>query len=70
MSIPSEIRQAGDEIEVTPEMIEAGLEWLYAYSADATDGRDTVREIIRAALAILLLECRRGGDGLRSGGPC
>lgn len=39
------------EIEVTPEMIEAGLEWLYAYNPDSTDGRDIVREIIRAALA-------------------
>jgi hypothetical protein len=39
------------EIEITPEMIEAGLEWLYAYNPDTTDGKDTVRQIIRAALA-------------------
>jgi hypothetical protein len=42
-----------DDIEITPEMVEAGLEWLYAYNPEASDGRDIVRDIIRAALAIL-----------------
>lgn len=38
--------------EITPEMIDAGLEWLYAYNPDGSDGRETVRQIIKAALAI------------------
>jgi hypothetical protein len=33
-------------------MIEAGLMWLHAYNPDTSDGRDTVKEIIRAAWAI------------------
>jgi hypothetical protein len=36
--------------EITAEMVEAGLEWLYAYNSD-TDGRATVEAIIRSALA-------------------
>ena len=40
-----------DEIEITPEMVEAGLEWLYTYNPDFSDEQLTVREIIRAALA-------------------
>jgi hypothetical protein len=39
------------EIEITPEMIEAGLGWLY--------GRETVAMIIRTALASLV--ARRSG---------
>jgi hypothetical protein len=40
------------EIEITPEMIDAGLTALYAYNPDTSDGINTVREIISAALAI------------------
>ena len=39
------------EIKITPEMIEAALEWLYAYNPDFSDGREIVRGIIQAALA-------------------
>jgi hypothetical protein len=41
-----------NEIEITPEMIEAGLLWLYAYSPSYEDGRATVIQIIKSALAI------------------
>jgi hypothetical protein len=41
-----------DEIEITPAMMEAGLTVLYAYNPQTSDGRETVREIISAALAI------------------
>jgi hypothetical protein len=40
-----------DEIKITPEMIEAGLEWLYAYDPESSDPRATIRFIIQAALA-------------------
>jgi hypothetical protein len=40
-----------DEVEVTPEMIEDGLVWLYAFNPEMSDGKDTVREIIKSALA-------------------
>ena len=50
---PSPEREAGaPEIEVTAAMIEAGLEWLYAYDPDRSDGRETIKHIIRAALAM------------------
>jgi hypothetical protein len=39
------------EIEITPAMVEAGLEWLYAWSPDANNGRETVTRIIECALA-------------------
>jgi hypothetical protein len=39
-------------------MVEAGLEWLYTYNPDLTDGRDVVMEIIRAALATQPQSCR------------
>jgi hypothetical protein len=40
-----------DEIKITPEMIEAGLEWLYGYDPESSDPRATIRFIIQAALA-------------------
>jgi hypothetical protein len=52
MSAEGDAPEAGaPEIEVTPAMIEAGLEWLYAWSPDASDGRETVTKIIEGALA-------------------
>ena len=45
---------AGDiseEFELTPEMVEAGLEWLYAYTPGWTNGPATAEALIRAALA-------------------
>lgn len=44
---------SADEIEITPAMIEAGLEWLYAYNPERSldHDRDTVKNIIKAALA-------------------
>jgi hypothetical protein len=56
---------APNEIEITPEMIEAGLVWLYAFSPETSDGKTTVREIIKVALANFpiyhrLVDCRRG----------
>lgn len=46
------------EIEITSEIIEGGLVWLYAYNPETSDGRETVREIIKAALANLSLPYR------------
>jgi hypothetical protein len=44
---------ATKEIEITPEMVEAGLVWLYAFSPETSDGKDTVREIFKVVLANL-----------------
>jgi hypothetical protein len=37
--------------EITPDLIEAALEILYAYNPDSSDGRSTVKEIIQLVLA-------------------
>lgn len=40
--------QAGAEIEVTPEMIEAGVSILFEYDPDFDNERDVVARIYRA----------------------
>ena len=42
-----------NEIEITPDMVEAGLVWLYSYIPDHSDSREFVKNIIKAALANL-----------------
>ncbi len=51
-----------DEIDITPEMIEAGLVWLYAYEHDRSLEHDheTVIGIIKSALATLSRPVWRG----------
>jgi hypothetical protein len=44
-------REAQTGQQITPAMIEAGLEWLYTYNPDSSHARKIVEEIIRAALA-------------------
>jgi hypothetical protein len=39
------------EIEITPEMIEAGLEYLWLYDYLVDDPKKTLESIIKAALA-------------------
>jgi len=56
--------------EITDEMIEAGLEWLYAYSPDFSDGREIVRGIIRAALANSVQLSQKENQRLCISGPC
>lgn len=46
---PTELR----EFEVTPEMIEAGLEHLFAFSHEAGNEEDVVSAIFRAMLEAL-----------------
>jgi hypothetical protein len=43
----------GDKIEITPDMVEAGLVWLYSYIPGHSDSREFVKHIIKAALANL-----------------
>ena len=38
------------EIEITPAMIDRGLDWLFAFNRDYSDGRKAVTEILRLAL--------------------
>ncbi len=44
---------SANEIEITPDMVEAGLVWLYSYILDHSDSREFVKNIIKAALANL-----------------
>ena len=44
-----------NETKITPEMIDTGLVRLYAFNPETSDGKDTVREIIKSALATLPL---------------
>jgi hypothetical protein len=44
----AEAAGAPDEIEVTPAMIEAGLEWLYGYDRNADIAEETVEEIFKS----------------------
>jgi hypothetical protein len=46
---PSE-RLLSTEIEITPAMMARGLDWLYAFNRDYSDGRKEVMEILRLAL--------------------
>lgn len=44
-----------NEIKIAPDAIEAGLEWLFAYNPENTDGREIVRNIMAIALASFVL---------------
>lgn len=46
-----ETELSGNEIEITPEMIEAGVKELYLYCPEDSDAFETVRKILKAALA-------------------
>jgi hypothetical protein len=51
---PDRLDAAGapaNEIEVTPEMIEAGVEYVWMYDYRIDDPKKTVENIIKAALA-------------------
>ena len=51
---PLEVAGAPEqEIEITSEMVEAGLVWLYSYIPDHSDSQEFVKNIIKAALANL-----------------
>ena len=41
------------EVEITPDMVEAGLVWLYSYIPGHSDSQEFVKNIIKAALANL-----------------
>ncbi len=48
-----------DEIEITPEMIEAGLEKLFDYDHGFSNENDIVAEIFRVMLSASASRCRR-----------
>ena len=50
-------KEKGEEIKVTPQMIEAGLRHLYAYHPEhGVDGADTIRRIF---VAMRALQCSK-----------
>jgi len=52
--------ESSTEIEITPKMVEAGLEWLYAYRPDSSleHDKETIKQIIQSALANRPQSCR------------
>jgi hypothetical protein len=64
-SDPAEPATAGnagapvDEIEVTPEMIEAGLPLLYGFTHESSLGEETIKEIFEAMMRVRRGQSRR-----------
>ena len=50
-SVPKPIEPAADEIEITPEMIEAGIGTLLRYHREYSDEADVVREIFQRMIS-------------------
>lgn len=50
---PTKARQAGEEIEITPEMIEAGVDELYCFDMQRQDD-DEMREAIASVFNVML----------------
>jgi hypothetical protein len=49
---------SNDEIEITPEMIEAGVEILFDYDAAFSNEKDIVAKIFRTMLSVFDRRCR------------
>jgi len=47
-----------NEVEITPEMIEAGLKPLFNYDPDFSNEKDIVVEVFRAMLSVSTSHCR------------